>query len=92
MKPKEKAKELIEIFHSKCNITIAGTYTIFKKLAPALALIAVEEVLKVAKATDSYMPSWVRQEYPDQLGWEEYWLEVKKEIEACDNLSTLTKQ
>lgn len=79
MSPKEKSRELIVKYK---NMLPRMDYHLLDKTSVECSLIAVEEIKIVAKATDQYMPGWLKQEHPDQLGWEEYWEQVKIELLA----------
>lgn len=78
MTPNEKAWEIINGFTA--DLFEKG-HRISKPMMKDCALKAVEFIMPIAKATDSYMPAWVRHESPDQLGWEDYWKQVRLEIQ-----------
>ena len=75
MKPKEKAKQLVENYLKKI-IELAYAETKTKELARESALICVDEIELYRKQIEG--------EYDEDLyhayGVEEYWQEVKQEI------------
>lgn len=75
--PKERAWELINGF--KDRLWEKG-FEISKPMIKECALHAAGLILPVAKVADGSLPRWVREEYPDELGWEEYWAQVIEEI------------
>ena len=84
MTPKEKAKELVNRFkkHAKENRTSLGaTPGKFKNIhhPSQCALIAVDEILKLAEVIDKSF-SWFPSEEGD-ITYIQYWEEVKQEIE-----------
>lgn len=69
MKPKEKAHELFSKYSylSESHIPTLGV-----KVAKQCALIAVDEILE----SDWFIPT-----KEDKINWNNYWKEVKQEIE-----------
>lgn len=80
MTPNERAWELINGFTEEL---FEKGHRISKPMMKDCALKAVEFILPIAKETDKIMPRWVKLEYPNELGWEEYWNQVKQEIEKA---------
>ena len=83
MTPKEKAIELVQKFPLNGNIlTYGDAAKQYKKHSKQCALIAVDEIIKVAPI-DKYenLDSQFSVEYVGQHLFEEYWEEVKTEIE-----------
>ena len=71
MTPKEKAEELFMMYVNKGMNQIKPVINrvIRKEMAKQCALIAVDELIELAKYTDGY------------YGWVDYYEEVKHEIE-----------
>ena len=74
MTPKEKAKELVEIFRLKVLDYDGNGINGFK--AKQCALIAVDEIAKCTK--------YEKQKFDNDRFSEDYWQEVKQEIENYD--------
>lgn len=82
MKPKEKAKEIVDKFKNR-SIELGHSYS--QLLAEANALIAVDELIA---ATKKYVALKERVEYSKtgydyvvHTQYDKFWLEVKQEIE-----------
>lgn len=74
---------MINLFEPHARIVVNPGEAVGREAhAKQCARIAIDLILPVAQATDKYAPHWLKQEYPDQLGWEEYWQQVKQEIES----------
>lgn len=80
MTPKEKAKEIFEKFY---NIK-GGHNCMFWDDAIICSIIAVDEILKSEPLEPNIIPDWLQPEdwfSEANKSAEEYWLEVKQEIE-----------
>jgi hypothetical protein len=84
MTPKEKAKELVEKYHIKVEVTFTEhsipsiiNAQILLRSAKKCALIAVDEIIEFMKMDDEYTET----SYNANSKWVNYWLEVKQEIE-----------
>ena len=79
MTPKEKAEELMLKFMAIKSTKLSDFSVIYSPVAKLCALIAVDEIMKVtAPYCDRFEPYY--QELEDSKT-EEYWQEVKQEIE-----------
>jgi hypothetical protein len=83
--PKEKAKELIDIYKKKVSMTIKDYSLVCKVLdidmAKQCALIAVDEILK---ELESFYPKYESWDLKSKLS---YWINVKQEIRSYENES-----
>lgn len=86
MIPQEKAEELVDLYYNKIQHTISNEYLkVIKEIAKVCALIAVDEILKSEPLEPNNIPEWLQPEdwfSEANKSAVEYWVEVKKEIEA----------
>ena len=82
MTPKEKAKELIDIYKKQVSMTIKDYSLVCKVLdidmAKQCALIAVDEILKINAIKDIFVYEHYKNDYQSLY---KYWEEVKQEIQ-----------
>lgn len=75
MKPKEKAKELVDKYvklYPSYVVMWQGDIDNAEKNIKQCALIAVDEIIESSKRIDNFLATWVSQT--------PYWQEVKQEI------------
>lgn len=79
MTPQEKAKDLVVTYK---NILPTMNYQVLDETAKKCALIAVEEMLELAKKADKGLNAVWKSIYPEEK-WsqEKYWQQVEKEIQ-----------
>ena len=82
MTPKEKAIELVNKYYHKIEHTISNQYAkLTKSITKECALIAVDEILKLDNPNTYNYLTENKEHLIVELA-DNYWQEVKKEIEA----------